>query len=366
MRLMIDAHLDLALNALHYDRDLRLPLAEMNEAEGKMDDGPFRGRGTVTLAEMRRAGIAACIVTFLARSGPRHERQARYLRGDLDHATREGAYCACHAQLAYYHLLENRGELRLITAAGQLDDHWRRWLDASPSDRNSQPIGVILSMEGADPILAPRDLEYWWSLGLRAIGPAHYGHSHYSAGTAVEGGLTRDGVALLVEMQRLGIALDVTHLSDEAMAEALDRFEGQVWASHHNCRALVPWQRQLTDEQIRRLVARDATIGIAFDAIMLYPGWVRGKTSPAVLDISAAADHIDYICQLAGDVKHVGIGTDLDGAYGTEQTPRDLKSIADVHKLEEILDRRGYQPADIDAVFFGNWLRKLRQALPRK
>jgi membrane dipeptidase len=220
-------------------------------------------------------------------------------------------------------------------------------------------------MEGADPILSPDDLEYWWSLGLRAIGPAHYGYSHYAAGTAVEGPLTADGVALLAGMQRLGMALDVTHFSDDSMAEAFDRFEGQLWASHHNCRALVPWQRQLTDEQISKLVKRDAVIGIAFDAIMLYPGWVRGETSPEVLDISAAANHIDHICQLAGDVRHVGIGTDLDGAYGTEQTPRDLKSIVDVHKLEDILSSRGYKSEDIDAVFFGNWLRKFRQALPR-
>jgi membrane dipeptidase len=162
------------------------------------------------------------------------------------------------------------------------------------------------------------------------------------------------------------MVLDVTHFSDDSMAEALDRFEGPLWASHHNCRALVPWQRQLTDEHIRRLVKRDAVIGIAFDAIMLYPGWVRGQTSPEVLGISAAADHIDHICQLAGDVRHVGIGTDLDGAYGTEQTPRDLKSIADVHKLEDVLAKRGYSDNDIDSVFFGNWLRKLGQALPAK
>lgn len=366
MRLLIDAHLDLALNAINYDRDLRLPLARMNQVEAAMDDGPFRGHGTVTLAEMRRAGIAVCIVTLLARSGPKHERQRRYLRADLDHANREGAYVACHAQLAYYQLMERRGELRMINTAAQLDEHWQRWLESSPGDRASLPIGAILSMEGADPILAPEDLEYWWNLGLRAIGPAHYGYSHYAAGTAVEGPLTADGVALLTAMQRLGMALDVTHFSDDSMAEAFDRFEGNLWASHHNCRALVPWQRQLTDEQIRQLVKRDAVIGIAFDAIMLYPGWVRGETSPEVLDISAAADHIDHICQLASNVRHVGIGTDLDGAYGTEQTPRDLKSIVDVHTLEDILARRGYGSQDIDAIFFGNWLRKFRQALPRK
>ena len=146
------------------------------------------------------------------------------------------------------------------------------------------------------------------------------------------------------------------------MVEALNRFEGHLWASHHNCRALVPWQRQLTDEQIRRLVERDAVIGIAFDAIMLYPGWVRGETSPEVLDISAAADHIDHICQLAGDVRHVGIGTDLDGGYGTEQTPRDLKSIADVHKLEDILAARGYSSDDIDAIFLRQLAAQVSQA----
>ena len=364
MRLLIDAHLDLALNAINYDRDLRLSLTKMNEAEAAMDDGPFRGRGTVTLPEMRRAGIAVCIVTLLARSGPRHKRQQRYLRADLDHATREGAYAACHAQLAYYRLMERRGELRIIGTSNDLNDHWRKWAAASPDDRHNLPVGAVISMEGADPILNPGDLEYWWSLGLRAIGPAHYGYSHYAAGTAVEGPLTPDGAALLNHMQRLGMILDVTHFSDQSMVEALNRFEGHLWASHHNCRALVPWQRQLTDDQIERLVERDAVIGIAFDAIMLHPGWVRGETSPEVLDISAAADHIDHICQLAGDVRHVGIGTDLDGAYGTEQTPRDLKSIADVHKLEDILAKRGYNTEDIDAIFFGNWLQKLRQALP--
>jgi membrane dipeptidase len=366
MRLLIDAHLDLALNAINYDRDLSLPLARLNEAEAQMDDQPFRGRATVTLPEMRRAGVAVCIVTLLARSGPRHERQARYGRSDLDHATREGAHCACHAQLAYYRLLEARGDLRMIRTAGELDLHWSRWRLASSSERATLPIGTVLSMEGADPILSVADLDYWWGQGLRAIGLSHYGYGRYAAGTAVEGPLTADGAALLAHMQRLGMALDVTHLADQSMVEALNRFEGHVWASHHNCRALVPWQRQLTDEQMRRLVERNAVIGIAFDAIMLYRGWVRGQTSSEVLDISAAADHVDHICQIAGGVQHVGIGTDLDGGYGTEQTPRDLKSIADVHKLADILSARGYNSSDLDAIFHGNWLRKLRQALPRE
>jgi membrane dipeptidase len=362
MPLLIDAHLDLALNALNYDRDITLSLAAMNAAEAHMDDAPFRGRGTVTLPEMRKAGIAVCIATLLARSGPRHTRPARYARGDLDSATRDSAYCGCHAQLSYYRLLEHRGEIRLLKSREDLADHWSRW--KSTADRSRLPIGTILSMEGADPIHDPGQLPYWWDQGLRAIGPAHYGHSHYSAGTNADGGLTPAGRELLGEMERLGFVLDVTHLSDQGMSEALDSFRGTVWASHHNCRALVDWQRQLTDEQIKRLVEREAVIGIAFDAIMLYHGWVRGKTQPDVLDISSAADHIDHICQLAGDVRHVGIGSDLDGAYGTEQTPRNLKSIADLQRLVDILASRGYSSGDIDAVFWGNWLRKLTASLP--
>jgi membrane dipeptidase len=360
--LLIDAHLDLALNALNYDRDITASLDAMNAAETHMDDQPFRGRGTVTLPEMRKANIAVCIATLLARSGPRHTRPGRYGRGDLDSATRDAAYAACHAQLAYYRLLERRGEIRLLFSREDLVDHWSLWKSAP--DRSPLAIGVVLSMEGADPIHDPGQLSYWWQQGLRAIGPAHYGHSHYSAGTNADGGLTPAGRELVAEMQRLGFGLDVTHLSDQAMAEAFELFRGPVWASHHNCRSLIPWQRQLTDEQIAALIERDAVIGIAFDAIMLHAGWVRGETQPDVLDIAAAADHMDHICQIAGNVRHVGIGSDLDGAYGTEQTPRNLKSIADIHKLVDILAARGYRSDDIEAIFCNNWLRKLTASLP--
>jgi membrane dipeptidase len=105
-------------------------------------------------------------------------------------------------------------------------------------------------------------------------------------------------------------------------------------------------------------------MGTAFDAWMLYPGWKRGETSPAAVGIQSAADHLDHICQLAGNARHCAIGTDLDGGFGTEQTPGDLDTISDVHKLEEILARRGYRSEDIDAIFFGNWLRSFGQALP--
>src|SRR5262249_37762315 len=157
-------------------------------------------------------------------------------------------------------------------------------------------------MEGGDPVLRPSQVEEWWQAGLRIIGPAHYGVSPYVHGTGTEGGLFAEGPALLKEMERVGMILDITHLSDQCFDEALEIYGGPVLASHHNCRALVPNQRQLTDEQIKRLVNRGAVIGAAFDCWMLYPNWIRGKTQPeeAGVRIDTVVDHIDHVCQLAG------------------------------------------------------------------
>src|SRR5204863_442744 len=139
------------------------------------------------------------------------------------------------------------------------------------------------------------DLGAWWSEGLRAVGLAHHGRGHYAYGTTTNGPLSDNGIRLLNELDRFGMMLDVTHLSDASFDQALDNFKGAILASHQNCRALVPGDRQFSNGQIRALIARDAVIGTAFDAWMLYPGWVRGKTSPEVVGIAAAADHIDCI-----------------------------------------------------------------------
>jgi membrane dipeptidase len=228
------------------------------------------------------------------------------------------------------------------------------------------PIGYVLSLEGADSIVELSHLERAYASGLRALGPAHYGPGRYSPGTGAAGGLTAAGRELVKEMRRLGIVLDVTHLTDEAFWEALDLYDGRVWASHNNCRALVPHQRQFNDDQLKELIRRDAVIGAAFDAWMMVPGWVRGKTTPheTGCKIETIVDHIDHICQLAGSARHCAIGSDLDGGYGTEQTPLDLDSIADLQRLTDILARRGYSASDIAGIMHGNWIRKLSEALP--
>src|SRR5207244_5108826 len=214
------------------------------------------------------------------------------------------------------------------------------------------PLGFFLSMEGADPILSPEQVDEWWQAGLRIIGPAHYGVSPYAHGTGTEGGLFPPGKPLLKAMERVGMILDVTHLSDQCFDEALDLYGGPVLASHHNCRALVPHQRQLTDDQIKRLVARGAVIGTALDTWMLYPGWVRGETMPdqAGVKLEAVVDHIDHVCQLAGNARHAAIGTDLDGGFGLEQSPADLDTIADLQRLPDLLRRRGYNAEAVEGI----------------
>ncbi len=256
--------------------------------------------------------------------------------------------------------------MRIITDAEGLDRHVQAWVayDNLPgTDQHDCPsIGLVISMESADPVLSPARVQQWYEGGVRIIGPAHYGPGRYAGGTGTEMGLTNPGADLLVEMERLGIILDLTHLSDQGFWQALEHYGGTVLASHNNCRTLVPHQRQFSDEQIRAIVARDGVIGAAFDGWMLQPGWVLGVTTNEQVKISTVVDHIDYVCQMTGSSRHAALGTDLDGGFGREQSPHDLDTIADLPKVEGLLSERGYGDADIRAILYGNWLRLLRHA----
>ncbi|MFN9039362.1 MAG: dipeptidase, partial [Planctomyces sp.] len=164
-------------------------------------------------------------------------------------------------------------------------------------------------------------------------------------------------------IEQLGITVDVTHLSDVAFWQLLDNFSGRIHASHQNSRRLAPWQRQFSDEQYRAVIERDGVIGIAFDIIMLQPGYVR-RVSERLVSMERAVENIDIICQLAGNTRHVGIGSDLDGGYGVEQTPSDFDRFRDLQKLTQLLENRGYTPADIAAIMHGNWIRFFSEVLP--
>ena len=352
-----DAHLDLAMNAVEWNRDLTRPLGELRAMESHLRDKVDRGRGTVSLPEMRRAGIGLCVATQIARVEMNAWSPVAGWRSQPQ------AWAVTQGQLAWYQAMDEVGQMSQIRTRAEMEDHLALWSDPA-ADPMKLPVGFILSLEGADSLLTPAYLERSYEDGLRAIGPAHYGPGVYAMGTDATGHFNEKGRELLREIERLGMILDATHLCDECFWEALDHFSGPVWASHHNSRVLVPHNRQLSDEMFRALIDRGAVVGVAFDAWMIIPGWERGKTTPqsSGLTLNHLADHIDHFCQLAGNANHVGLGTDLDGAYGTEQTP--VESIADVAKLEPLLAKRGYSDEDIGKIFSGNFLGFLRKHLP--
>lgn len=347
--IIIDSHLDLSWNALGWNRDLRMSVVEIRASEAGMKQ---RGRqtNTVCFPEMRRGEVAICLATLLARCHP----GGREL--NLDFQTREIACSMARGQLAYYRVLADDGVCRVVHDLAGLKRSFGEW----KADAATAPFGFIVSMEGADPILSPSHVGRWWDDGLRAIGPAHYGPSAYAHGTGCSGGLTAMGPDLLRAMEECGMILDLTHLADESFWQALKIFRGPVLASHNNCRALVPGDRQYSDDQVRAIIERDGVIGAVFDAWMLVPDWKITKPNTATL--ASAVDQMDHICQLAGNARHIAIGSDLDGGYGTEQTPIDLDTIADLQKIPGMLRSRGYTDADVEGVFHGNWMRFFERA----
>ncbi len=351
---IVDAHLDLSMNALEWNRDLTLPVTEINAREKGLTDKPDRGNAVVSLPELRRGNIGLVVATQIA----------RYVSPDNPlpgwHSP-EQAWAQTQGQLAWYKAMEYAGEMVQINNLDSLNRHLDLWKTPSTSKK---PVGYILSLEGADSIISMQHLEKAYQDGLRTVGPAHYGPGRYAQGTDATGFMGEKGHELLRKMEELNIILDATHLCDDSFWEALDHFNGFVWASHNNCRALVNHNRQFNNEQIKALIARGAVIGVALDAWMMVPNWERGKSDPKTMNcnLNVAIDHIDHICQIAGNCLHVGVGSDLDGAFGKEQCPYDLETIADLQKMKELLSVRGYSLEDLNNILHGNWIRFLRRA----
>jgi membrane dipeptidase len=355
-QLIFDAHLDLAMNAIEWNRDLTRPLAEIRAREAHLREKPDRGRGTVCLPELRRGRVAICVATLIARLT--HDQYSPVFGWNSP----AQAWGMVQAQLAWYESQEEAGEITILRDRAALQQHLRRWQEANASEQ--LPVGVILSMEGADSLISVEHLHRLHARGLRAIGPAHYGPGVYAMGTDAPGKLPARGLDLLQAIGELGMILDATHLSDESFWQTLEIFRGPVWASHHNARKLVPHQRQLNDEMFLALVARGAVVGLTFDAWMITPGWKRGVTTPesAGCSLEKLAEHMDHYCQLAGNARHVGIGSDLDGAFGTEQVPQGFESIADLQKFADLLRQRGYSAADVEGVMCENFRKFVEDA----
>ena len=344
---IVDAHEDIAHNVLHYDRDVRYPLARIRELEmarvaaGCCAPGGVPETALVSLREHQRGRVGLVFATIFTLPGPQ------------DQMTADG-----QAQLAYYHSLAGTDPAaRLVVSRaslGALLEDWR-----SDGDLNSNPVGLVLLLEGADALRTPDELATWHEQGLRIAGPA-WRATKYAGGTREPGPITAAGRDLLRQMDVLGMTLDTSHLAEESFWQALDQFTGPVIASHSNCRALVPGDRHLSDDMIRALAERDGVIGTVLANTFLLANWQPGD--PVTLD--TVVRHIDHVCQLSGTARHCAIGSDFDGGFGVESTPEEFESVADLARIGDALARHGYAEDDITAILGGNWLRFLSTALP--
>ena len=346
--LIIDSHIDIAYNAIEWNRDLLQNINQIRESEAGM---PQKGRGLnlVNYEEQRKGEIGLFFVTVGCRIASMGKRFSGVRNQDI-------AYAKCRGELAYYRLMESKGVLRQIRDAKMLEQHLKEWGE----DSASTPLGFVLTMEGADGIVSPDQVAEWWDEGLRIVSLCHYGVSSYSHGTQAPGGLTARGRPLLESLEKAGILLDLTHLAEKAFWEALDHYGGRVLATHNCCRVLCDHDRQFDDNQIKAIVERSGVIGVALDDWMLSPLWDHQAIDNTGITLETVVDHMDHICQLAGNCDHVGIGTDLDGGYGKEQAPSDMETIADLRKIPMILENRGYKTEDITKIMHGNWIQFLR------
>jgi membrane dipeptidase len=352
--MIVDAHLDLAFAALEHGRDLRLSLDDLRQAERRQPSS--NGIPTVSLPELQRGGVNLVFGTiFLEPVG----RKSALSAARMNYLTAEDAYRKAGQQLDYYQRLAD--ELEQVVLVGDtavLND-----LLASQDSEHPQ-LGVVPLMEGADAVRDPGELEEWWERGLRLIGPA-WDDTRYASGAwrGTREGFTMAGFHLLEVMADLGFILDLTHLSEQAVQESLERYEGVIAATHSNCRALVDHvgQRNLSDTHIRLLGERGGVMGIVLYNRFLKQGHVKGERREQVT-LDHVVAHIDHVCQLLGTAVHVGLGSDFDGGFGWADIPAELNSVADLALIGDKLKERGYTAVDIDNILGGNWIRLLQTA----
>jgi membrane dipeptidase len=341
--MIIDAHLDLAFNAVGGGADLRLPLGDLRRSVYGRAATSRAATPTVSLPVLRAADVRVVFGTiFVLKQTP------AFNVGGPVYTTAAEANRQGWAQLRYYHDLAQQNEITLVTDQHTLE---RALVGDAP-----QP-GLVLLMEGADPIRDVDELAAWHDAGLRIIGLAWSG-TRYSGGTGEPGPLTAAGRTLVRAMREHGFALDVSHLSDESFWEALELFDGPVLASHANCRTFVPTDRHLSDDMIRALAKRGGVIGVIPYTKFLTPHWTPDAPRAP---IDALVQHIEHICDLVGDTQHVGIGSDFDGGFGAEALPVGMDSVMDLAKIGDALRERGWVDADVAGVLGGNWARWLQQ-----
>jgi membrane dipeptidase len=330
--LIVDAHLDLSFNAL-YGQDILQPARERTPAGPEIP--------TVGLPDLKAGGVGlVCATVFTEPS----------INGGAGYRNADEAFARGQEHLAWYQQQESAGRFRFIK--------WKSELKSFAPTGSAQH--AIMLMEGADPLRTPADILPWYQAGLRIVGLA-WKQTRYAGGTGDPGPLTTDGVAMVKALDQQGIIHDTSHLAEESFWQLINLTRGPVMASHSNCRSIVPTDRQLSDEMIKAIIARDGVIGINFFDKFLLPPDEYGKRRATLNDVVI---HIKHICELAGDAKHVAIGTDMDGGLGRNEIPIEIETSADLPKLQQALSSTGFNDADVTGIMGGNWLEYFSRSLP--
>ncbi len=344
--IIVDAHQDIAWNRVALNREFYESVSDKRRREGAV---PAHGEGSAVVGypELVAGNVRLVLATlFVAPPEPNRKSLGR------TYASPQQAHDQAMEQMAYYAMLASDPRVSLITTKGDLE---------ALLQAQDHKIGFVVLMEGADPIVSPEQTGEWFDAGVRIVGPA-WSQTRYSGGTRAPGGLTALGRALMPELERAGIILDTSHMAEQSFFDALDLFHGNVIASHSNCRAFVNTDRQLSDEMIRALIARDAVIGSVVYNRFLRSDWEESGQKSAVT-LGDVVKHMSHICDIAGDAQHVGIGTDFDGGFGKEATPAEIDTVADLQRLGDALAGK-FDDAQIAGILGGNWIRLLRRALP--
>jgi len=341
----IDGHLDLAFNAVVHKRDLTRPLLKVRKEEQRTAQELL-----VTLPELSKAGVGIVFGTLfvIPRRALQPEKGGTVpdWKKALSYETAEEAHALGVQQLELYEQWEEEGRVRILHTRADLDAHTQAWANG---DRT---IGLVVLMEGADPIRTPDDVGWWATRGVRLIGPAWH-QTRYAGGTGAPGPLTKDGKALVQQIIAHDLTLDVSHLATRSFFDAMALGPERVVASHSNTRALAPEDRHLSDRMIEAIGASDGIIGMVLGNALVKPG--AANTDVTLADVRRHAAHV---ADLIG-WDRVAIGSDFDGGFGRLETPRGISRGADFHKLSAIAP-----PEARAGVLGGNWLRFLQRVLP--
>ncbi len=357
--ILVDAHQDLAWNMLTFGRDYTQSVAATRRREAGTPIAAYNGDTLLGWPEYQQGKVAVVFATLFAAP-------IRRKLGEWDvlcYADERQARSLYQKQLAAYtELIEKHPDkFNLIRSRAELHGVLEPWeLDPEAT----HPVGLVLLMEGAEAIREPGELEEWWQNGVRILGLAWAGN-RYCGGTGEPGPLSPAGFALLEAMAAFGFILDISHMDERAALPALDVYPGQVVATHANALRLLKESdsnRHLSDRLIRGLIERDGVIGVVPFNSFLKVGWKRRDE----VSLRHLVAHIDLICQMAGDARHVGLGTDFDGGFGWQSAPMEIETIADLRKIADLLGEAGYPQDAIAAILGGNWIACLKKNLPEE